>query len=75
MPHFCNTCDHDTYICQACGRSFCEDCNKKPSTWATIQLEDGRSFNGNVCSDCIESNKYHDRKITISTKTPISEVK
>ena len=49
MPHFCETCGGDTYICQKCAKVFCN--KEHPSTWRPDIT--GHSGAGNVCPACL----------------------
>lgn len=53
MPHFCNRCGADEYICQSCGKIFCS--KEFPGTWMTPVP--GKSFNGNICPNCNKNSK------------------
>lgn len=53
MPHFCDECGQDTFICQKCGKVFCtnESCSKGTKYhWDTKVT--GSSSAGAVCDNC-----------------------
>jgi hypothetical protein len=60
---FCD-CGADCYICQLCGRDICSE--HKPPAWRKMKLKwTGHVFSGNVCPDCLESNKLWIREVEI----------
>lgn len=58
MPHFCECCGADEYLCQRCGRVRCS--LHKPSQWR-VDITDCDSA-GNVCPECV---KEWDRTYTV----------
>jgi hypothetical protein len=47
MPHFCEACGADTYICQKCCAIECS--KESPPAWGAIP---GTERKGNQCPDC-----------------------
>lgn len=48
MPHFCEKCGADTYICQTCHKVFCS--NETEGYWRTDIT--GNKAAGTVCETC-----------------------
>ena len=50
MPHFCDWCGAETYICQKCRKIFCSE--DHPPKWRPDIT--GNESAGNVCPMCLK---------------------